>query len=131
MSGETAAAASSSGGQGGPGGSPHSAEVVSGFQRLRAEQRQLANKLSELELEMAEQRVVADTLRGVAGDRRCFRLVGGVLLERRADEVLTELAETQERLPGALQALRDQLAAKGAAINRYAVDHGIRVGAAQ
>lgn len=130
MSGETATAGVAAGSSSGP-QPPHSAEVVGGFQRLRAEQRQLANKLSELELELAEQRVVADTLRGVAGERRCFRLVGGVLLERRAGDVLAELADTQERLPAALQALRDQLAEKGSAINRYAREHGIRVGAAQ
>lgn len=35
-------------------GTPSNEEIVQGFQRLRAEQRQLANKLSELEMDLNE-----------------------------------------------------------------------------
>lgn len=50
-------------------------EVYNGFQNLRAEQRQIATKLSELEQELTEHKIVLDTLKDLDGDRRCFRFV--------------------------------------------------------
>lgn len=60
-----------------------------------------------------------ETLRGVEEGRRCFRMVGGVLVERTVGEVLPELAATHDQLPRAIAALEAQLAAKGEEINKY------------
>ncbi|CAH2228371.1 jg26003, partial [Pararge aegeria aegeria] len=94
-------------------------EVFAGFQNLRSEQRQLANKISELEMDLNEHKIVIETLRGVELARKCFRMVGGVLVERTVAEVLPELEGNRDRLPQALQALNEQLARKGQEINDY------------
>lgn len=104
-----------------------SEEVFAGFQNLRAEQRQLANKISELEMDLNEHKIVIETLRGVDKNRKCFRLVGGVLVERTVAEVLPELENNCEQLPKALQALEDQLTKKGREINDYIEVHDIRL----
>lgn len=44
-----------------------------------------------------------ETLRGVEGARKCFRMVGGVLVERTVADVLPELELNRDRLPQALQ----------------------------
>ncbi|CAH1636264.1 unnamed protein product [Spodoptera littoralis] len=102
-------------------------EVFSGFQTLRAEQRQLANKISELEMDLNEHKIVIETLRGVDKTRKCFRMVGGVLVERTVAEVLPELESNCEQLPKALKALEEQLTKKGREINEYIECHDIRL----
>ncbi|KAJ8716910.1 hypothetical protein PYW07_003537 [Mythimna separata] len=104
-----------------------SEEIFTGFQTLRAEQRQLANKISELEMDLNEHKIVIDTLRGVDKTRKCFRNVGGVLVERTVAEVLPELENNCEQLPKALKALEEQLAKKGREINEYIECHDIRL----
>ena len=43
-------------------------------------------------------RLVVDVLKGVEGERRCFRLVGGVLVERTVKEVLPALQYNNEQV---------------------------------
>ncbi|KAM3955693.1 prefoldin 2 [Aphomia sociella] len=102
-------------------------EIYAGLQTLRTEQRQLANKISELEMDLNEHKTVIDTLREVEGPRKCFRMVGGVLVERTVADVLPELESNRERLPKALQSLHEQLTKKGQEINEYIESHDIHV----
>ncbi|CAH0719736.1 unnamed protein product, partial [Brenthis ino] len=102
-------------------------EVFAGFQNLRSEQRQLANKISELEMDLNEHKIVIETLQAVEPSRKCFRMVGGVVVERTVAEVLPELEVNTERLPQALKALHEQLAKKGQEINEYIEKHDIKV----
>lgn len=44
-----------------------------------------------------------ETLQGVEAGRKCFRMVGGVLVERTVGDVLPELETNRERLPKALE----------------------------
>ena len=43
-------------------------------------------------------RLVIDVLKGVEGERKCFRLVGGVLVERSVKEVLPALEHNNEQV---------------------------------
>lgn len=43
-------------------------------------------------------RLVIDTIKDVEGDRRCFRMIGGVLVERSAKEVLPALRKNKEQV---------------------------------
>ncbi|XP_045499017.1 prefoldin subunit 2 [Colias croceus] len=102
-------------------------EVFAGFQTLRNEQRQLANKISELEMDLNEHKIVIETLQGTDPNRKCFRMLGGVLVERTVGEILPELESNRARLPGAIEALNEQLSRKGKEINEYIEKHDIRV----
>uniref|UniRef100_A0A674GXQ3 Prefoldin subunit 2 n=1 Tax=Taeniopygia guttata TaxID=59729 RepID=A0A674GXQ3_TAEGU len=82
-----------------PAGKGLSAEqVVSRFNRLRQDQRGLASKAAELELELNEHTLVIETLREVDPTRKCFRMVGGVLVERTVKEVLPALESNREQV---------------------------------
>ncbi|XP_066424255.1 prefoldin subunit 2 isoform X5 [Molothrus aeneus] len=82
-----------------PAGKGLSAEqVVSRFNRLRQDQRGLASKAAELELELNEHTLVIETLREVDPTRKCFRMVGGVLVERTVKEVLPALESNREQI---------------------------------
>lgn len=72
-------------------------------------------------------RIVIETLSAVDGERKCFRMVGGVLVERTVSDVLGGLRATCEQLPRAVRALEEQLSRKGDEINEYIRSHDIRV----
>uniref|UniRef100_A0A8C0J3L9 Prefoldin subunit 2 n=1 Tax=Chelonoidis abingdonii TaxID=106734 RepID=A0A8C0J3L9_CHEAB len=71
-------------------------QVVAAFNRLRQEQRGLASKAAELELELNEHSLVIDMLRDVDPTRKCYRMVGRVLVERTVKEVLPALESNKE-----------------------------------
>ncbi|KAJ8959274.1 hypothetical protein NQ314_006302 [Rhamnusium bicolor] len=101
-------------------------EIVNGFQTLRAEQRALSGKLSEFELDLNEHKMVIETLKNVNEDRKCFRLVGGVLTERKVKDVLPVLISNQEKLKEMIEIINEQIGKKGQEINEYREKHNIR-----
>lgn len=71
-------------------------------------------------------RMVIDTLKNVNEDRRCFRLIGGVLTERKVKDVLPVLLTNQEKLKEFIEKLHEQIGKKGQEINQYREKHNIR-----
>ncbi|KAM0792721.1 hypothetical protein ACM66B_002499 [Microbotryomycetes sp. NB124-2] len=91
---------------------PHRAlteQEAAGVVRARtAELQAIATKIGELEREAEEHLLVIDTLKqATAKDpaRKCFRLVGGVLVERTAQEVLPSLQTQSQQLQGVIETL--------------------------
>uniref|UniRef100_A0A672UM49 Prefoldin subunit 2 n=1 Tax=Strigops habroptila TaxID=2489341 RepID=A0A672UM49_STRHB len=82
------------------GKAPTAEQVVARFNRLRQEQRGLASKAAELELELNEHSLVIETLRDVDPTRKCYRMVGGILVERTVKEVLPALESNKEQVWG-------------------------------
>uniref|UniRef100_A0A2P2I0I5 Prefoldin subunit 2-like n=1 Tax=Hirondellea gigas TaxID=1518452 RepID=A0A2P2I0I5_9CRUS len=102
-------------------------EIFQTFQQLRNEQRSLISKITELEQDLNEHKVVLETLSDVDGDKRCFRMVGGVLVERTVAEVTPALTNNIDQLSKILDKMNDTLVKKGKEINEYREKHGIRV----
>ncbi|KAF6728185.1 Prefoldin subunit 2 [Oryzias melastigma] len=73
-------------------------QVVATFQRMRQEQRSMASKAAELEMDINEHSLVIETLKEVDPSRKCYRLVGGVLVERTVKEVLPALENNKEQV---------------------------------
>lgn len=71
-------------------------------------------------------RMVIETLKNVNEDRKCFRLVGGVLTERKVKDVLPVLIANQEKLKEFIEKLHDQITKKGQEINEYREKYNIR-----
>ncbi|XP_016065905.1 PREDICTED: prefoldin subunit 2 [Miniopterus natalensis] len=102
-------------------------QVIAGFNRLRQEQRGLASKAAELEMELNEHSLVIDTLKEVDETRKCFRMVGGVLVERTVKEVLPALENNKEQIQKIIETLTQQLQAKGKELNEFREKHNIRL----
>ncbi|RZC43015.1 prefoldin subunit 2 [Asbolus verrucosus] len=100
-------------------------EILNGFQALRAEQRNLSSKLTEFEADSNEHKMVIATLQNVNEDRRCFRLVGGVLTERKVKDVLPTLIGNLEKLKELIEKLKEQISKKGVEINEYREKYNI------
>ncbi|XP_060678240.1 prefoldin subunit 2 [Hemiscyllium ocellatum] len=106
---------------------PSPEQVLAGFNKLRQEQRGMAGKGAELEQEVAEHGLVIDTLAEVNPDRRCFRMVGGVLVERTVREVLPALESNKQQLLKLIDSLNTQMQLKGRELTEYREKYNIRL----
>ncbi|KAK7602734.1 hypothetical protein V9T40_006708 [Parthenolecanium corni] len=102
-------------------------QIIGKFQTLREEQRQIAAKLAESDIEENELKIVIDALKKVDGGRKCYRLIGGVLCEKTVKDVLPVLLEKKEDLVKTQTKNKDELVKKGVELNEFKEKHNIRV----
>jgi len=65
----------------------------------------LAQKIGDVEQEAEEHKLVLETLEPLPGDRKCFRMINGVLVERTTKEVVPALKTNSEGLKKVLEDL--------------------------
>ncbi|KAH8675401.1 Prefoldin beta-like protein [Xylariales sp. PMI_506] len=73
---------------------------------------QLATKIGDVEQEAEEHKLVLDTLGPLPGDRKCFRMINGVLVERTVQDVVPALQTNAEGLKQVLDELVKQYKTK-------------------
>lgn len=100
-------------------------QIMAKYRELTQEAQQLLSKVTELEMDRNEHKLVEETLEPLDGDRRAFRLVGGVLVERTVAEVLPSVRSNRENLDKVIQSLNDNLDAKNKDIGVMKVKYGI------
>jgi|TARA_B110000967_G_scaffold191323_1_gene216874 prefoldin subunit 2 len=83
-------------------------DVINTFQQLRQDASQLFTKINELENEKAEHVLVIDAIKDLDPKRKCFRLIGGVLVERTVEEVLPAVNKNKEGLAAVIEKLMQQ-----------------------
>lgn len=102
-------------------------KVVEGLNILRGQRQILASQLLKAEAEFNEHKLVIETLDSVEKDRKCFRMVGGVLVERKVGEVEPALVSNRDKMAKLIETLEKQLSEKGQDINGYMEKHNIQV----
>ena len=70
------------------------------------------SKINELSNQAKEHELVVDAIKDLDPERKCFRLVGGVLVERKVKEVLPAVKGNKEKLDGVVERINEQLNAK-------------------
>lgn len=78
-------------------------------------------------MERKEHELVIEALKEVETDRKCFRMVGKVLVERTVKEVLPALQTNHDQLGNLVKSLSIQLENKGKELNAYREKYNIRV----
>ncbi|KAK5650396.1 hypothetical protein RI129_001425 [Pyrocoelia pectoralis] len=106
---------------------PTAEDIMLGFQQLRGEQRSLASKLSEFEMELNEHRLVIETLKNADPNRKCYRMIGGILVEKQVKDVEPVLRTNRDRLTELIEKVNEQLVKKGTEINEYRERYNIRI----
>ncbi|RLN96622.1 hypothetical protein BBJ28_00013121 [Nothophytophthora sp. Chile5] len=96
-------------------------QVVATYKSLRAEVRQMSEKISELELETTEHDRVIQTLSELPKDRKAFRMVGGVLVERTVQEVLPAVTSNRDGIAQVLAQLNESIKQKEASADAWQV----------
>lgn len=71
-------------------------EIIAKYKTMNAECQQIASKVSELQMDKDEHRLALETLAKLDSDRKAFRLIGGVLVEKTVGEILPTVSQNLE-----------------------------------
>jgi prefoldin subunit 2 len=77
------------------------------YNTFKATLQQLSQKIGQLESEADEHKLVLETLKPMVRDRKCFRMVGGVLVEKTVGEVIPMLETNAQGLNRVLTTLME------------------------
>ncbi|ROW00003.1 hypothetical protein VMCG_06199 [Cytospora schulzeri] len=80
---------------------------------------QLAQKIGDVEQEREEHKAVLETLEPLSGDRKCFRMINGVLAERTVKDVVPALKTNAEGLEKVLKELTVQYKTKNEELEKW------------
>ncbi|KAI0457704.1 Prefoldin beta-like protein [Xylaria acuta] len=82
---------------------------------------QLAQKIGDVEQESEEHKLVLETLEPLPKDRKCFRMINGVLVERTVKDVVPALKTNAEGLKKVLDDLVKQYKTKQDDLEKWKV----------
>ncbi|KAJ5601291.1 hypothetical protein N7510_010825 [Penicillium lagena] len=82
---------------------------------------QLAQKIGDIEQEAEEHKLVVETLEPLPQDRKCFRMVNGVLVERTVKDVLPLLKTNSDGLKQVLEEMLKQYKTKQSELDSWKV----------
>ncbi|GBE79904.1 Probable prefoldin subunit [Sparassis crispa] len=108
-------------------------EIQQNYNRLQNELQTLAGKIGELEQEAEEHSLVLTTLDEALAeepDRKCFRLVGGVLVERTVKDVVPALQTNRGGILKVISTLAEQYKTRDEEFETFKRDYNIRPAAA-
>ena len=77
---------------------PTKEQIIQAYQRLNNEVRQIQERVFDLQNKAEEHELVAKIIEPLPGDRKCCRLVSGVLVERTVAQVLPSVMANTEEL---------------------------------
>ncbi|EPR57625.1 prefoldin subunit protein [Toxoplasma gondii TgCatPRC2] len=84
-------------------------ELQQALHRVEREKVILVSKIQDLQQDTSEHRLVLDAFAKVNADRRCYRMVGGVLVQRTVGEVKPALEEHKQKVDATLELLEKNL----------------------
>mmetsp|Transcript_36980 Transcript_36980/g.82204 ORF Transcript_36980/g.82204 Transcript_36980/m.82204 type:complete len:137 (+) Transcript_36980:252-662(+) len=102
-------------------------EIVNEFQAKRQRLSETWNKITEFSAEVAEHDMVLKALEPMEGTRRCFRLVGEVLVERTVSEVMPAVAKNKENLESVIQSLQENAKKQEKELSDFQAKYKIRI----
>ncbi|KAF7555639.1 hypothetical protein G7046_g6500 [Stylonectria norvegica] len=88
---------------------------------------QIAQKIGDIEQEAEEHKLVLETLGPLSGDRKCFRLINGVLVERTVKDVVPALTTNQDGLRKVLDDLVKQYKGKQDDLEKWKKKNNVQV----
>jgi len=88
---------------------------------------QLAQKIGDVEQEAEEHKLVLDTLKPVPEDRKCFRLINGVLVERTVKDVVPALQTNADGLKSVLEGLVKEYTKKQQEMDTWKTKNNVQV----
>jgi prefoldin subunit 2 len=101
-------------------------KIVNVFQSLRDEQTQLVQKTQDLEMDLKEHDLVLSTLSTITDkSRRCYRMIGGVLIEHTVGEVVPALQSNREQINNVIESFKQKTEEKAKELTSYKQKHDI------
>ena len=69
----------------------------------------IAQQIANLETQLEEHNLVLNTIKGMDDSRTCYRLIGGVLVEKNVGKVRPEVVDQTKRLAAVVGQMRQQI----------------------
>ncbi|KAI4121273.1 MAG: hypothetical protein LQ347_006911 [Umbilicaria vellea] len=88
---------------------------------------QIAQKIGDVEQETEEHKLVLETLEPLPQDRKCFRMINGVLVERTVKDVVPALKTNSEGLKKVLDELLKQYKRQQGEMEKWKKKNNIQV----
>ncbi|KAJ1679559.1 Cochaperone prefoldin complex subunit [Spiromyces aspiralis] len=105
--------------------------IANELNKYKQELQGIASKIGELEMEVDEHSLVIDTMKPLNADRKCFRLVNGVLVERTVKEVLPALEANRKGIKDVVEKLLEEYKKKEKAFKELQAKHDVNVADAE
>ncbi|KAI8475086.1 MAG: Prefoldin subunit-domain-containing protein [Monoraphidium minutum] len=102
-------------------------EIIGRFQEMRQQLAETSSKIGDLEAEAMEHELVIKTLKPMEKDRKCYRMVGDVLVQRSVAETLPAVERNKAGLDSIIVKLKEQVEKQSAAIQEYQDKYKIRI----
>ena len=88
---------------------PEAAEQLTKAAQLKQRVNGIAQKVADLDLQMNDHQLVLNTFKGMDDSRKCWRLVGGVLVEKSVGIVRPNIDAQRKLLEGAIGKLKAEM----------------------
>ena len=92
---------------------------------MREQCTDLAAKVNALDLDKTEHELVINALQPLPADRKCFRMIGTVVVERTVSEVLPAVTKNMNQIKETMDKFTETLAAKQREADEFAAKHKI------
>ncbi|KAK3754023.1 hypothetical protein QZH41_020309, partial [Actinostola sp. cb2023] len=106
---------------------PSQEQVIQLFNQMRQDLTNILSKIHELEMDQNEHSVVIEALKDVDSSRKCFRMIGGVLVERTVGDVLPALENNRSQMGVLLEHLKKTMTSKEQDLNIFKERYNIRM----
>mmetsp|Transcript_20820 Transcript_20820/g.24052 ORF Transcript_20820/g.24052 Transcript_20820/m.24052 type:complete len:135 (+) Transcript_20820:39-443(+) len=107
-------------------GPQNPSEIPMHYNKLRQEYGQIFKVIIDLEEEKKEHLLVKEAMKDLEKERKCWRLVGGVLVERTVGEVLPSLEGNVEMIEKTLAMYNEGLKKKEKDIFEFEREYGLK-----
>jgi len=105
-------------------------EIQSTLSKFQQELSSLASKIGELESEAEEHDLVLSTLQESLAsnpNRKCFRLIGGVLVERTVKDIVPALGTNRDGIKQAIATLIRQYKSREEEFQKFTREQGVSI----
>lgn len=101
--------------------------VATIYASMKSELNQIHSKITELEMEATEHSLVINAIQPLDPSRRCYRMIGGVLVERTVREVLPAVQRNKEGIEEVIKRLNEALEKKRKEMADFESKYKIRI----
>ncbi|KAI9662853.1 MAG: hypothetical protein M1821_007900 [Bathelium mastoideum] len=102
-------------------------ELQTQYSNYKNNLQQIAQKIGDVEQETEEHKLVLETLGPVSQDRKCFRMINGVLVERTVKDVVPALETNLDGLKKVLDDLMKQYKTKQDEMEKWKKKNNVQV----
>ncbi|KMZ56318.1 Prefoldin subunit 2 [Zostera marina] len=107
---------------------PMNEQVIANmYSSMHSEVNQIHSKITELEIEVSEHSLVLAAIKPLDQSRRCYRMIGGVLVERTIKEVLPAVDLNKQGLEEVINRLNEALERKKKEISEFELKYKIKM----